>query len=168
MYVCVARNGEMLVFFPFFPNNSLNRQLSFRVEVLKHLAWYLGHKGMLCFFLRFCAFFKKIHISLEEKRKNVSFIRVYVCVKAKLTFVSFFSFIFFTPFPKWRSVTDISQSDWFGLTFGWFVCRVSIFVCHVSIFVGCVSIFYCCVSIFVCRVSIFTPRYVMRWCIHWW
>ena len=23
MYVCVAGNGEMLVFFPFFPNNSL-------------------------------------------------------------------------------------------------------------------------------------------------
>ena len=24
MYVCVAGNGEMLGFFPFFPNNSLN------------------------------------------------------------------------------------------------------------------------------------------------
>ena len=36
-----------------------------------------------------------------EKRKKVSFSRVYVCVKAKLTFVSFFfSFYFFAPFPK--------------------------------------------------------------------
>ena len=41
-YVCVAENGEMLVFFPFFSNNSLNRQLSFRVEVLNHMGWYLG------------------------------------------------------------------------------------------------------------------------------
>ena len=28
---CVAGNGEMLVFSPFFPNNSLNGQLSFRI-----------------------------------------------------------------------------------------------------------------------------------------
>ena len=39
MYVCVAENGEMLFFFPFFPNNSLNR-----VEVLNYMGWYLGHK----------------------------------------------------------------------------------------------------------------------------
>ena len=35
-------------FFP--PKNSLNtmnRQLSFRVEVLNHMGWYLGHKGLL-------------------------------------------------------------------------------------------------------------------------
>ena len=31
MYVCVAGNGEMLVFFSFFPYNSLNGQLSFRI-----------------------------------------------------------------------------------------------------------------------------------------
>ena len=40
-------------------------------------------------FLRFCTFFKIFHIRLEEKRKNVSFYTVYVCVKAKLTFVVF-------------------------------------------------------------------------------
>ena len=34
MYVCVAGNGEMLVFFlVFFPNNSLfNRQFTFRLD----------------------------------------------------------------------------------------------------------------------------------------
>ena len=47
MYVCAAENGEMLVFFPFVPNNSSNRQLSFRIEVLNHMGWYLGHKGLL-------------------------------------------------------------------------------------------------------------------------
>ena len=31
MYVCVAGNGEMLVYFSFFPNNSLNGQLSYRI-----------------------------------------------------------------------------------------------------------------------------------------
>ena len=31
MYVCVAGNGEMFVFFSFFPNNSSNEQLSFRI-----------------------------------------------------------------------------------------------------------------------------------------
>ena len=36
MYVCVDENGEMLVFFSFFPNNSLNGQLSFRIKVLNH------------------------------------------------------------------------------------------------------------------------------------
>ena len=35
----------------------------------------------------------------EEKRKNVSFLRVYVCVKAKLTFVSFFPPLFLCTFP---------------------------------------------------------------------
>ena len=33
MDVCVARNGEMLFVFSFFPNNSLNGQLSFRIYV---------------------------------------------------------------------------------------------------------------------------------------
>ena len=49
--VRVAGNGEMLVLFCFvlffLPNNSLKRQLSFRVEVLNHIRWYLGHKGLL-------------------------------------------------------------------------------------------------------------------------
>ena len=98
MYVCVAENCEMLVFFPFFPNNSSNRQLSFRVKVLNHMGWYLGHKGLLClswdnvlfFIFAFLRIFKIFHIQLEEKRKNVSFYTVYVCVKVKLTFFPFF------------------------------------------------------------------------------
>ena len=43
MYLCVSEIADMLGFFPFFPNNSLNRHLPFRVEVLNHMGWYLGH-----------------------------------------------------------------------------------------------------------------------------
>ena len=44
MYVYAA-NSEMLSFLLLvvFINNSLNRQLSLRVEVLNHMGWYLGH-----------------------------------------------------------------------------------------------------------------------------
>ena len=78
MYVCVAENGEMLVFSPFFPNNSLNRQLSFRVEVLNHMGRYLGHKGLLIKpplpdFFCLCAFFKIVYVSLVENNKSISF-----------------------------------------------------------------------------------------------
>ena len=38
------------------------------------------------------------HVRLGKKEKSVSFSRVYVCVKAKLTLVSFFYF-FFAPSP---------------------------------------------------------------------
>ena len=50
-------------------------------------------------FLRFCTLFKIFHVRLGKKKKNVSFTGVYVCVKAKLTFVSFFPF-FFAPSPN--------------------------------------------------------------------
>ena len=43
MYV-LDGNGEILVFFLFISNNCLNRQLSFKLEVLNHMGWYLGHK----------------------------------------------------------------------------------------------------------------------------
>ena len=47
---------------------------------------------MKCFFLfAFCTFFKK--------SKSVSFSRVYVCVKAKLTLVIFFLLFFLCTFP---------------------------------------------------------------------
>ena len=98
--------------FPFFPNNSSNRQLSFRVKVLNHMGLYLVHKGMLMLYLKhsnmrpctffYCcvfAYFSKFPMyTWRKKRKNVSFTRVYVCVKAKLTFDSFFP-LFFAPFP---------------------------------------------------------------------
>ena len=50
----------------------------------------------------FCTFFKIFYVRCTgKKRKNVSFLGVYVCVKAKLTFVKlFFPFLFFAPFPK--------------------------------------------------------------------
>ena len=37
MYVCVAENVEMLVFFSFPPQLTLNRQVSFTVELLDHI-----------------------------------------------------------------------------------------------------------------------------------
>ena len=40
-YVCVAKNFEKLVFFPFFSLPTLNRQVSFTVELLDHRRWYL-------------------------------------------------------------------------------------------------------------------------------
>ena len=51
------------------------------------------------FSFAFCTFFKNFHVRLGKKRKSVSFSRVYVCVKAKLTFVSFFYFFLFCTFP---------------------------------------------------------------------
>ena len=42
------------------------------------------------------SFFKIFHVRLGKKSKSVSFSRVYVCVKAKLTLVSFF----YAPSPK--------------------------------------------------------------------
>ena len=49
-------------------------------------------------FLRFCTFFKIFHVRLGKKGKMLVFTYVYVCVKAKLTFVSFV-FLFFCTFP---------------------------------------------------------------------
>ena len=39
-------------------------------------------------------------MSIEKKGKNVSFSRVYVCVKAKLTLLSFFYFFCHAPSPE--------------------------------------------------------------------
>ena len=50
------------------------------------------------FSFAFCTFFKIFHVRLGKKSKSVSFSRVYVCVKAKLTLVSFF-LLFFCTFP---------------------------------------------------------------------
>ena len=105
MYVCVAENCEMLVFFFLFSptivriDNYLSESRFWTIwdGILATRGCYACHETMYCFsFLRFCAFFKIFHIQLEEKRKNVSFYTVYVCVKVKLTFVSFFC----APFPK--------------------------------------------------------------------
>ena len=46
------------------------------------------------FSFAFCTFFKIFHVRLGKKSKSVSFSRVYVCVKAKLTLVSFFFTVF--------------------------------------------------------------------------
>ena len=56
---------------------------------------------MFFFSFAFCTFFNKFHVRLGKKSKSVSFSRVYVCVKAKLTVVSFFfTFFYFAPFPN--------------------------------------------------------------------
>ena len=55
------------------------------------------------FSFAFCTFFKIFHVRLGEKSKSVSFLRVYVCVKAKLTLVSFFYF-FFAPSPNAKNM----------------------------------------------------------------
>ena len=47
------------------------------------------------FSFAFCTFFKIFHVRLGKKSKSVSFSRVYVCVNAILTLVSFF-FTFFS------------------------------------------------------------------------
>ena len=40
-YLRVAGNFEKIVFFPFFPQHTLNRQVSFTVGLLDHRRWYL-------------------------------------------------------------------------------------------------------------------------------
>ena len=51
------------------------------------------------FSFAFCTFFKIFHVRLGKKSKSVSFSRVYVCVKAKLTVVSFFLLFLLCTFP---------------------------------------------------------------------
>jgi len=46
------------------------------------------------FSFAFCTFFKIFHVRLGKKSKSVSFSRVYVCVKARLTLVRFFLLFF--------------------------------------------------------------------------
>ena len=115
MYVCVAGNGEILFFFPFFPQQQFNRQFSFRVEVL-NIENYIrerfkkeggkltttGNMGQYIFCFSFCVFahFSKFSMyAWGKKGKMLVFTGVYVCVKAKLTVVSFFFLVFFAPFP---------------------------------------------------------------------
>ena len=141
MYVCVAENAELLVFFLLFLHLP-HRQFSFRREVLNHhtpppitkmssitktriLSVFLPKKSARllpvllqksaclkdsahCLFRLFFepfhhtaidSLFKIFHVRLGEISKSVGFSRVYVCVKAKLTLVSFF-LLFFAPSPK--------------------------------------------------------------------
>ena len=58
----------------------------------------MGQCNEMFFSFVFCTFFKIFHVCLGKKSKSVSFSRVYVCVKAKLTLVSFFYF-FLRTFP---------------------------------------------------------------------
>ena len=71
MYVCVAENAESLVFFTFF-----------------------------VFFFCVLHNFQIFHVRLGKKSKSLGFSRVYICVKAKLTLVSFFLLFFYEPFPN--------------------------------------------------------------------
>ena len=104
----------MLVFFPFFPQQQFNRQFSFRVEVL-NIENYIrerfkkeggkltttGNMGQYIFCFSFCVFahFSKFSMyAWGKKGKMLVFTGVYVCVKAKLTLVSFFP-CFIAPFP---------------------------------------------------------------------
>ena len=52
------------------------------------------------FFFCVLHIFQNFPCTLGEKSKSVSFSRVYVCVKAKLTLVSFFLLFFHAPSPK--------------------------------------------------------------------
>ena len=52
------------------------------------------------FFFCVLHIFQNFPCTLGEKSKSVSFSRVYVCVKAKLTLVSFFLLFFHAPFPN--------------------------------------------------------------------
>ena len=61
------------------------------------------------FSFAFCTFFKIFHVRLGKKSKSVSFSRVYVCVKAKLTVVSFF-LLFFIMHLSLRIIRSWSRS----------------------------------------------------------
>ena len=52
------------------------------------------------FFFCVLHIFQNFPCTLGEKSKSVSFSRVYVCVKAKLTLVSFFLLFFYAPSPR--------------------------------------------------------------------
>merc|ERR1719305_1565769 len=84
MYVCVAGNGEMLVFFSFFPPTILFQSRGF--EPYGAVSWSQGavstHTPLPVWpqvtwdnilFFCFCTFFKIFHVRLGKKTKNVSF-----------------------------------------------------------------------------------------------
>ena len=93
------------------------------------MGWYLSHKGLLAppppsqcdHVAYFGTFFKNFHVRLGKTRKNVSFYRG-VCVKAKLTLVSFFSFLFFAPFPYLISYFDFCFYFYFDFYFLFYFC----------------------------------------------
>ena len=68
-----------------------------------HCSWDNVMKWNVFFFC-LLHIFQNFPCMLVEKSKSVSFSRVYVCVKAKLTLVSFFYFFFHAPSPRWFSV----------------------------------------------------------------
>ena len=78
------------------------------------------------FSFAFCTFFKIFHVRLGKKSKSVSFPRVYVCVKAKLTLVSFFYF-FYAPSPYQHLISKPLWSTWHWylspLSTGWQVLK---------------------------------------------
>ena len=68
-YNCLGENGEMLGFFPFLTNNSLNRQWSFRVEVLTHGVVSWPQRSVIAP----SSIFLCLMSLLMGKKKNVSF-----------------------------------------------------------------------------------------------
>ena len=109
MYVCVAENAELLVFFYFFLHLP-HRQFSFIDLCLSskmywtfNCSWDNVMKWNVFFF---CVLhiFQNFPCTLGEKSKSVSFLRVYVCVKAQLTLVIFFYFFLYAPFPNVNSL----------------------------------------------------------------
>ena len=100
MYVCVAENVELLVFFYFFLHLP-HRQFSFiDLCISSKMYWTfncsLGNvMNWNVFFFCILHIFKNFPCRLGEKSKSLSFSRLYVCAKAKLTLVSFF-FTFFS------------------------------------------------------------------------
>ena len=89
LYVCVGQILWNVTFLSFFPNNSFNRQLSFKVDVMNHMEC-LGHKDWkklpqhlspIC--LRSCAFFKCLQlVCCTEQIKlweAIGWIKQYFC-----------------------------------------------------------------------------------------
>ena len=112
MYVCVAENAELLVFFYFFLHLP-HRQFSFiELCLSSKMYWALNFSWdnvMIwnVFFLCVLHIFQNFPCTLGEKSESVSFSRVYVCVRAKLTLVSFFFYFFFyAPFPSGNSLVS--------------------------------------------------------------
>ena len=70
--------------------------------------------GQFFLFLRVCTFFTIFHVSLGKKGKMLVYLRVYVCVKAKLTFVSFF-LLFFVHLSLTNSLWDFHHQTIFNV-----------------------------------------------------
>ena len=128
MYVCVAENAELLGFFYFFLHLP-HRQFSFIDLCLSskmywtfNCSWDNVMKWNVFFF---CVLhiFQNFPCTLGEKSKSVSFSRVYVCVKAKLTLVSFFLLFYFVHLPLTNLVRNLLYVKQLACTWpGWLVC----------------------------------------------